>query len=163
LVAKHPVIQERVNALRSVLPRLQLAQERARLKAALEPGVRSVIEHMTAAQLSGFAIFSLVKKLKQGDRVFIENEKADGFYVLLSGHLAVGTDGRPTSEVSEGDVFGEVGLMEDATREVTVTVVSADAEVLFISTQRFQQLLNAMPAFSGGICHSQKVTAARSS
>ncbi len=47
LVGKHPVIQERVNKMRSLLPRLQLAQERARLKAALEPGARSVIEHMT--------------------------------------------------------------------------------------------------------------------
>jgi hypothetical protein len=38
LVGKHPVIQERVSKIRSLLPRLQLAQERARLKAALEPG-----------------------------------------------------------------------------------------------------------------------------
>ena len=38
LVGKHPVIQERVSKIRRLLPRLQLAQERARLKAALEPG-----------------------------------------------------------------------------------------------------------------------------
>ena len=49
LVGKHPVIQERVSKIRSLLPRLQLAQERARLKAALEPGARSVIEHMTSS------------------------------------------------------------------------------------------------------------------
>ncbi len=151
LVGKHPVIQERVNKMRGLLPRLQLAQERARLKAALEPGARSVIEHMTASQLSGFAIFSLVKEFKQGHHVFVEKDKADGFYVLLSGHLAVGTEGRFTSELSEGDVFGEMGLLEGATREASVTVVSADAEVLFMSTQSFQHLLHTMPAFAGGI------------
>jgi CRP-like cAMP-binding protein len=151
LVGKHPVVQERLNKMRSLLPRLQLAQERARLKTALEPGARSVIEHMNASQLSGFAIFSLVKELKQGHHVFVEKDTADGFYVLLSGHLAVGTEGRFTSELSEGDVFGEMGLLEGATREASVTVVSADAEVLFMSTQSFQHLLHAMPAFAGGI------------
>jgi CRP-like cAMP-binding protein len=163
LVGKHPVIQERVNTMRSLLPRLQLAQERARLKAALEPGVRSVIEHMSPGQLSGFAIFGVVKKFKQGDHVFAENDKADGFYVLLSGHLAVGTEGRFTTELSEGDVFGEMGLLGDTTREASVTVVSADAELLFMSANSFQQLLNAMPAFAAGISHSQKLIAARSS
>src|SRR5215475_11027 len=151
LIGKHPVIQERVNKIRRLLPRLQLAQERARLKAALDPGARSVIEHMTADQLSGFVIFSLVKEFKQGHHVFVENDKADGFYILLSGHLAVGTEGRLTSELSEGDVFGEMGLREGATRDVSVTVVSADAEVLFISTRSFQHLLHTMPAFAGGI------------
>src|SRR6266478_345693 len=151
LVGKHPVIQERVSKIRSLLPRLQLAQERARLKAALEPGARSVIEHMTASQLSGFAIFSLVKEFKPGYHVFVEKDKADGFYVLLLGHLAVGTEGRFTSELREGDVFGEMGLLEGATREASVTVVSADAEVLFMSTQSFQHLLHTMPAFAGGI------------
>src|SRR4030095_12143823 len=94
LVGKHPVIQERVDKMKSLLPRLEIAQDRARLKAALDPGARSVIEHMTASQLSGFAIFSLVKELKQGHHVFAEKDTADGFYVLLSGHLAVGTEGR---------------------------------------------------------------------
>ncbi|MET0152281.1 MAG: cyclic nucleotide-binding domain-containing protein, partial [Candidatus Binatia bacterium] len=88
---------------------------------------------------------------KQGHRVFVEKDKADGFYVLMSGHLAVGTEGRFTSELSEGDVFGEMGLLEGATREASITVVSADAEVLFMSTQSFQHLLQAMPAFAGGI------------
>ena len=151
LLGKHPVIQERVNKMRSLLPRLQLAQERARLKAALEPGARSVIEHMNSSQLSGFAIFSVIKEFKQGHRVLVEGDEVDGFYILLSGHLAVGTEGRSISELSEGDVFGEVGLLEGATREATVTVVSADAEVLFMSTRSFQHLLHTMPAFAWGI------------
>ncbi len=151
LVATHPAIQERVNKMRSLLPRLQLAQERARLKAALEPGARSVIEHMTSSQLSGFAIFSLIKQFKHGHHVVVEGDEADGFYILLSGHLAVGTEGRFISELSEGDVFGEVSLREPATREASVTVVSADAEVLFMSTRNFQHLMQTLPAFAWGI------------
>jgi CRP-like cAMP-binding protein len=151
LVGKHPVIQERVSKIRSLLPRLQLAQERARLKAALESGARSVIEHMTSSQLSSFAIFSQIKEFKQGHHILVEGDEADGFYILLSGHLAVGTEGRFIGELSEGDVFGELGLLEGGTREASVTVVSADAEVLFMSTLTFQQLLHTVPAFAWGI------------
>ena len=145
LLGKHPVIQERVNKMRSLLPRLQLAQERARLKAALEPGARSVIEHMKLESLSGFAIFSVIKEFKQGHHVLVEGDEVDGFYILLSGHLAVGTEGRSISELSEGDVFGEVSLLEGATREATVTVVSPHAENLFMSTRSFQHLLHRCP------------------
>ena len=151
LVGKHPVIQERVSKIRSLLPRLQLAQERARLKAALEPGARSVIEHMTSSQLSSFAIFSRIKEFKQGHHIFVAGDEADGFYILLSGHLAVGTEGRSIGELSEGDVFGELGLLEGGTREANVTVVSVDAEVLFMSTRSFQHLLHTVPAFAWGI------------
>jgi CRP-like cAMP-binding protein len=151
LVGKHPVIQERIHKIRSLLPRLQLAQERTRLKAALEPGTSSVIEHMTSSQLSAFAIFSLIKELKQGHHVFVEGDEADGFYILLSGHLAVGTESRFIGELSEGDVFGESGLLEGGTREANVTVVSVDAEVLFMSTRSFQQLLHTVPIFALGI------------
>ncbi|HEY4911462.1 MAG TPA: cyclic nucleotide-binding domain-containing protein, partial [Methylomirabilota bacterium] len=151
LVGKRPVIQERVSKIRSLLPRLQIAQERARLKAALEPGARSVIEHMTSSQLSSFAIFSQIQEFKQGHHILVEGDEADGLYILLSGHLAVGAEGRFIGELSEGDIFGELGLLEGGTREASVTVVSADAEVLFMSTRSFQDLLHTVPAFAGGI------------
>jgi len=127
------------------------ASKRARLKAALEPGARSVIEHMNSSQLSSFAIFSRIKEFKQGHHILVEGDEADGFYILLSGHLAVGTEGRFIGELSEGDVFGELGLLEGGTREANVTVVSADAEVLFMSTRSFQHLLHTVPAFAWGI------------
>jgi CRP-like cAMP-binding protein len=150
LVGKHPVIQERVSMIRRLLPQLQLAQERARLKAALEPGAKSVIESMTSGQLSGFAIFSRIKVFNQGQHIFVEGDKSDGFYILLTGHLAVVTGGHFISELSEGDVFGESGLLEGGSRESNVTVVSADAEVLFMSTQNFQHLVRTVPAFAWG-------------
>ncbi len=141
LVGRHPVIQERISKIRSLLPRLQLAQERARLTAQAGLGVRSVIENMSASQLSSFAIFSKVQTFKQGHAIVVQGDEADGFYILLSGHLAVGLEDRIVGELSEGDVFGELGLLEGGIREANVTVVSADAEVLFMSTRSFQNLL----------------------
>jgi CRP-like cAMP-binding protein/L-ascorbate metabolism protein UlaG (beta-lactamase superfamily) len=152
LVSRHPAIQGRISRMRSVLPRLQLAQERARLK--VDPALstsRSVIETMRSNQLVAFAIFSDVKSFREGEPVIVEGDEADGFYVLLSGHLTVSVQGRTVGELSEGDVFGELGLLEGGKRGATITVVSADAEVLFMSMRNFQELLHAVPAFAWGI------------
>jgi CRP-like cAMP-binding protein len=158
MVEKHPVIQERIGRIRALLPRLQLAQARAVQQSQEEPQrTRSVIEEMNANQLSAFTVFSQVKEFKQGRPVVVEGEEADGFYILLSGHLTVSTGGEAVGELSEGDVFGEVGLIEESLRTATVEVVSADAEVLFMSQQNFQTLLQTVPAFSFGI----RATAAR--
>src|SRR5262249_48656771 len=78
-----------------------------------------------------------------------------GFYILLSGHLAVSVEGnRIVGELGEGDVVGEGGLLEGGTRKATVTVASADAEALFMSASSFQSLLRTVPAFAWGVWES---------
>jgi CRP-like cAMP-binding protein/glyoxylase-like metal-dependent hydrolase (beta-lactamase superfamily II) len=152
LVGRHPVIQERLGQIRRLLPRLQMSQELARLKAQAGLEVRSVIENMTASQLASLALFGTVQTFKHGDPVILRGDEADGFYILLSGHLAVSVDdGPPASELGEGDVFGERGLLEGGKRAATVSVASADAEVLFMSALAFQTLLQTVPAFAWGI------------
>jgi CRP-like cAMP-binding protein len=152
LVDKHPIIQERLSRIRSLLPRLQMAQGLARLKAEANLGTRSVIESMSASQLSSLAMFGTVQTFKQGHPIVVQGDEADGFYVLLSGHLEVAVDGnRIVSELGEGDVFGEWGLLEGGTRQATVSVASVDAEVLFMSIRSFQNLLKTVPAFAWGV------------
>jgi CRP-like cAMP-binding protein len=155
LVDKHPVIQERLSKIRNLLPRLQMAQSLARLKAEAGLGTRSVIESMSASQLSSLAMFGTIQTFKQGHSIIVQGDEADGFYVLLSGHLAVAIEGnRVVGELGEGDVFGEGGLLEGGTRKATVTVASVDAEVLFMSISSFQNLLKTVPAFAWGIWES---------
>ena len=152
LVDKHPIVQERLSKIRSLLPRLQVAPGRARLKAETELGPRSIIESMSASQLSTLAIFGAVQTFKKGQPIIVQGDEADGFYILLSGHLAVRVEaGRVVGELGEGDVFGELSLLESGTRAATVTVVSADAEVLFMSARSFQNLLQTVPAFAWGV------------
>jgi CRP-like cAMP-binding protein len=151
LVGQHPVVQERISRVRALLPRLQQAQARVRWRAETSPGTRSIIEHMSANQLSSVAIFSRVRTFAQGHSVIVQGAEADGFYVLVSGHLVVRVDGQVVGELSEGDVFGELGLLGGGVRLADVTVVSADAEVLFMSARRFRTLLRTVPAFGWGI------------
>lgn len=152
MAEKHPAIQERIGRIRALLPRLQLARARAVQKTQQNPQrSQSVIENMNLNQLSAFAVFSEVKKFNMGESVVAEGEDADGLYILLSGHLTVTVRGKPVGELSEADVFGEVGLLEGGKRNATVEVASADAEVLFMSQENFKALLQSTPAFSFGI------------
>jgi CRP-like cAMP-binding protein len=158
MITQHPIIQARIGKIRTLVPRLQLAQARAVRNTKEDPQrIRSVIEEMNTARLSAFAVFSEVKRFEQGMPVVIEGEAADGFYILLSGYLRVITGRAVVGELSEGDVFGEIGLIEEGKRMATIEVVSADAEVLYMSHQAFAALLQTAPAFSFGL----RVTAAQ--
>jgi CRP-like cAMP-binding protein len=152
LVDKHPVIQTRIGKIRELLPKLQAVRTRARQKSAYDPTrTRSVIEEMHSGQLSAFAVFSEVKRYQRWDAVVVEGEEADGLYILLSGHLHVAVGGKPIGELTEADVFGELGLLEARERMATIRVASADAEILFMSRENFNTLLQKVPAFSFGI------------
>jgi len=151
LVGRHPVIQDRISRIRALLPRLQLAQERAGLRRGFVRTGRGVLEAMTANQLASFALFSEVRAFRKGQEVLVEGDRSDGFYTLLSGHLVATMEGRPVGELLEGDVFGEMGLLEGGARRATITVVSTDAEALYMSTPDFHQMVNTVPAFAWGI------------
>jgi CRP-like cAMP-binding protein len=152
LVDKHPIIQPRIGKIRELLPKLQAVRTRARQKSAYDPTrTRSVIEEMHSGQLSAFAVFSEVQRYQRWDTVVAEGEEADGLYILLSGHLHVAAGGKPIGELMEADVFGELGLLEARERMATVRVASADAEIMFMSCQNFNTLLQKVPAFSFGV------------
>ena len=93
-----------------------------------------------------------------------EGDPADAFYVLLSGHLQAAVGGRSVRELAEGDGFGEIALLQGGRRTATITVVSADAEVLVMRRQEFDTMLATMPAFAWGIWEAAttRVEASRS-
>ncbi len=152
LVRRHPVIQDRIGKIRGLLPRLEVARARAQQKPVGDlPTALSVIATMTTSQLAAVALFGEVRAFRWGQQILIEGDEADGLYILLSGHLRASVRGGMVGQLGEGEIFGEIGLLERGKRSATVTVVSADAEVLFMSTGNFEQLVEAVPAFSWDI------------
>ena len=151
LVQRHPIIQERIGKIRSFLPRVELARAQAQRKLGGDfPTGLSVIATMTTTQLAAVALFGEVRTFRRGQRIILEGDEVDGLYILLSGHLTASVRGVVVGDLSEGEIFGEIGLLEGK-RSATVTVVSFDADVLFVSRVSFEHLLEAVPAFSWGI------------
>lgn len=74
-----------------------------------------------------------LRNYKQGDIVLHQDEEADGMYVIKSGKVEVEMDGNKIATLEDGDFFGEMGLMLHAPRNATITVISEDLSVHFLS------------------------------
>ncbi|MFP4267355.1 MAG: ATP-binding protein [Spirochaetaceae bacterium] len=80
-----------------------------------------------------------------GNIVFNEGDRADRFYIVMSGEVEVWKD-YESSEADmlavhgEGKLFGEMALVDDLPRSATV-VSRTDTRMLFINDEEFQRLL----------------------
>jgi ATP-binding cassette, subfamily B, bacterial HlyB/CyaB len=85
-----------------------------------------------------------VASVSSGQIVVREGTSSEAFYVLLTGTATVHRPGGGTTMLRRGDVFGELGLLEDAPRTATVT---ADRELwmLKISRSAFLDLVGRVP------------------
>src|SRR6185369_773240 len=84
--------------------------------------------------------------------VVTQGEPALALFAIIRGHLKVvsyGPDGRDTvlGIMGEGEIFGEVALMDGGSRSATCTTVDA-CDLLVIERAEFLKLLDESP----GIC-----------
>jgi len=84
-----------------------------------------------------------------GQPIVTEGAPADAFYMLASGTARVIKTGLTGEEVSlallrPGDCFGEMGLLQDTTRNATVRA-SGDVDVFRLDRSIFQALVHATP------------------
>lgn len=95
------------------------------------------------------AIFIRMQQVnyKAGDIVLKQGTEADFFYVLIRGKCLVtretplNKDGIKLAELNVGDTFGEEGLISDAKRNATVTMLT-DGSVMRLGKEDFKKLLN---------------------
>jgi len=77
----------------------------------------------------------ILKTFPVGEQIIREGAEADGFYIIISGHVRVAKNGRQVAMLSAGDSFGEMGYLSDMARSAavlavgSVTVLRVDADV----------------------------------
>ena len=87
-----------------------------------------------------------IKNFSAGTMILKEGEASDGVYVLLSGRVVISRRddfGRNLvlAELSEGEVFGEMGLISHDPCSATVSTVG-DVQVRFFDKQEFIQAMS---------------------
>ena len=91
----------------------------------------------------------IIKTFKSGDTVIEEGSKGTSAYVILSGIAKVfkkaGTKEIVVATLGNGQVFGEMGLIEDRPRSATVRAES-DLKVRIIDREQFNELLRVKPS-----------------
>ncbi|KIV81856.1 hypothetical protein PV11_04007 [Exophiala sideris] len=79
-------------------------------------------------------------KFEAGEKIIIEGEPGDAFYLLEAGQATAYKDEKPVREYHRGDFFGELALLDDKPRAATVVATNA-AKVAKLGRDGFKRLL----------------------
>jgi len=92
---------------------------------------------------------SIVQRFSDGEVIISEGITSNNAYIVLRGRVRVTQKlDRKTVVIStlrEGDIFGEMGLISKTVRSATVSALG-DVEVGFIDKEKFDELLDTLPA-----------------
>jgi hypothetical protein len=75
-----------------------------------------------------------------GETVFTKGAFGDSLYVIVAGRVRVHDDAYTLNELGEGDVFGEMALLDPEPRVASVTALE-DTQLLRLDQASFQELL----------------------
>lgn len=76
-----------------------------------------------------------------------EGQGAHDFFVIVSGEAEVSRGGRIVAELKDGDYFGELGLLDPALRDATVTA-RTPMELIVLAQWDFEQALEEAPGMT---------------
>ena len=99
---------------------------------------------LDSAQLLRFARAGELEAFKPGEDVVVEGTLGDAMYLILTGTCDVAKGGRKLATLYPGEFFGEMSLVEPATRSATV-VASEPAQLFRLPHFVLQNLLEEDP------------------
>jgi len=108
-----------------------------------------------ADDLKAVADLLRVRKFSKRHTLMYEGDPADALYIIKEGSVAVtrtSSDGRETilSILKQGDVLGELGVLDEAPRSATVTLLR-DAQLLSLPRDEFLDLLSQRPQLNRSV------------
>lgn len=108
----------------------------------------ALFEGLDTSQLARIANYFDMLDVERDTTLFSENERADYFYFILSGHVRLthlkrGRE-RLLNVMGPGDYFGEMALLFDRPRTATATTIEKST-LLRLKPERFQMLLDEYP------------------
>ena len=86
-------------------------------------------------------------QIEAGSVIFREGEAADQLFVIKSGEVRIQIGNRTITELSAGDIFGEMALIDNELRSATA-VAMTDVELVPVSEKQFLFLVSQTPYFA---------------
>ena len=117
-----------------------------------------IFQHLGQDDLKKIQKIAKLKKVAASTVVFFEGNRADAFFIVLSGSLKVfqtAKDGRVKvlSTMGPGETFGELAMLDGHPRSASVETV-AESELLVIARKDFRDLATATPGILWGVLES---------
>lgn len=119
--------------------------------------VTDIFDSFTETQLQLVAVLCQSNTYQTGDILLKENDQSTELYVIARGGVEVvmnptfvGSDVNETemvvlTELRQGQVFGEVALVDQGMRSATIRVSQANTLLLCIDRRRLMQLCDSYP------------------
>ena len=112
-------------------------------------GAIPVFAKLVESHLAAIAARFVTERYPRGKRLIEEGDPGDKLYIIVRGSVEVlmrAPDGaeRTVAVLQDGDVFGEVALLEDVPRTATI-VTRTPCLMLTLGRQQFEQILAAEP------------------
>jgi CRP-like cAMP-binding protein len=86
----------------------------------------------------------LAREVRRGDVIIHEGNPVDGLYVVLSGEVAVSKGGQSLASLREGELFGEMSLLQKTPATATVTA-ARNTSLLRLPREAFDSLIVTHP------------------
>ena len=105
---------------------------------------------MKKTSLRGFGLFNDVASRREyaaGEVIFQAGDYADEMYVIVEGELRTTVHGNEIDRLTAGELFGEMGMVENRPRSGTVTAVT-NCTLIPIDRLHFATLLRQHPGFA---------------
>ncbi|PTL85793.1 cyclic nucleotide-binding domain-containing protein [Vitiosangium sp. GDMCC 1.1324] len=84
------------------------------------------------------------REVRRGDTIIHEGAQVDGLYVVLSGEVAVSKGGQSLAQLHEGELFGEMSLLQKTPATATVTA-ARNTSLLRLPREVFDTLILTHP------------------
>jgi CRP-like cAMP-binding protein len=84
------------------------------------------------------------REVKQGDVVIHEGQRSDGLYVVLAGELEVRRQDQVLAQLKEGELFGEMSLLEKTAANASVRALKRTS-LLRLPREAFDALILSHP------------------
>lgn len=103
-----------------------------------------IFHNLPDGDMHHLARLALLHEHEAGETLVRQGERAEHLYILVEGSAEARIGGRTVGVLSTGHIFGEMGLVEDTTRNADV-VLTAPSKVIEIAIPRLERLMQARP------------------
>jgi CRP/FNR family cyclic AMP-dependent transcriptional regulator len=87
------------------------------------------------------------RRFKAGEVIFKEGDRGEEFFVIRSGKVGVRLGNRTLEELGEGEIFGEMALIDAGPRSATV-IAETDVVVVPVGEKQFLFMTSEAPYFA---------------
>jgi len=106
-------------------------------------GKVSLLNQLDSYEKSQMADAFKSESFKDGDKITVENEPGDKFYIVEEGACLAEKSGEKVMDYAVGDYFGELALLRNQPRAATVKA-AGDCKVLSLDRKTFKRLLGPL-------------------